>query len=113
MGYTLTKAEQETTVNWCAESRTASIDSADPVVIRKLDKLVEAYPDVYKCVKVDTFYQAKWYEVDSRYIRFGKPPSEAQRAANAKTRFVPKIDGQNPHPEQVNSPVHTLATPGA
>ena len=110
MGYTLTKAEQETTVNWCADSRTAFIDSADPVVMRKLDKLVEEYPDVYKCVKVDTFYQAKWYEVDSRYIRFAKPASEkVKEAARAKIANMPKKDPDAGRSEEVNQSKPTLA----
>lgn len=79
--YTLTRAEQETTVRWDALDRIATIDSADPVTIRKLDKLVAEFPDTYRCVRVDDIYPAKRYEVPARYIRFGKPASVAQREA--------------------------------
>ena len=51
--YKLCKEEQETTVNWCAADSMAAIDSADPAIIRKLDRLVEQYPGVYTCTRVD------------------------------------------------------------
>lgn len=77
--YTLTRAEQETIILWDAEARAATIDTADPVTIRKLDKLVAAHPGIYRLVSEDTLYNAKRYEVPAQYIRFGKPASEARR----------------------------------
>lgn len=86
--YSLTRAEQETVIRWDAETRTASIDTADPVTIRKLDKLAAEHPDTYRCARVDDIYHSKRYEVPARYIRFGKPASDAQREANRrKSRF--------------------------
>lgn len=78
--YTPVRAERETVILQDAESRAASIDNANPVTIRKLDKLAAQYPDVYRCVRVDDKYPAKRYEVSAQYIRFGKPASDAQRA---------------------------------
>ena len=49
--------------------------------IRKLDALVAAHPDAYRCTRSDEHYHAKRYEVDSKFIRFGKPASEAQKEA--------------------------------
>ncbi len=80
--YKLTKAEQETIIRWDAEERIAHIDTAYAPMIVKLDKLVEAYPETYKCVYVDYLYKAKKYEVPASFIRFGKPASEAQKAAS-------------------------------
>ena len=82
--YTLTRAEQETVIVWDAESRTATIDTADPVTIRRLDKLAGQYPDEYRLVSEDVLYSAKRFEVPATYIRFGKPASEAQREAARK-----------------------------
>lgn len=79
MAYNLTLPERETTVRWDAEERIAHIYTADPVYIRRLDKLVEQFPDVYKLVIRDQ-YGAK-YTVPNKYVRFGKPASEAQKAA--------------------------------
>lgn len=75
------KAEQETIIRWDAEERIAHIDTAQASMISKLDRLVAAFPDTYKCVFVDKLYQAKKYEVPASFIRFGKPASEAQKAA--------------------------------
>ena len=77
--YQISKAEQETVIHWDAEDKTAYIDTANPVTIRKLDTLVATHPDTYRCIRTDELYRAKRYEVDSKYIRFGKPTSEARR----------------------------------
>lgn len=82
--YNLTNQERETHIMWNAADKTAIIDTADPAVIRKLDKLVEAHPGAYRCTRVDDLYQAKKYTVDAQYIRFGKPATEAKRAAGRK-----------------------------
>jgi hypothetical protein len=79
--YKLSKAEQETIIRWDAEERIAHIDTAYPPMIDKLDKLVEAFPDTYRCVFVDELYHAKKYRAPASFIKFGKPASEAQKAA--------------------------------
>ena len=77
----LIMAEQETIIRWDAEERIAHIDTAYAPMIAKLDRLVVAYPKTYKCVFVDEHYFAKKYKVPASFIRFGKPASEAQKAA--------------------------------
>lgn len=47
-----TRIEQETTILMNAEEKTVEIYSADPIWIRKLDKLCETAPDYWKVVKV-------------------------------------------------------------
>lgn len=93
--YTLTRAEQEIVIVWDAESRTATIDTADPVTIRKLDRLAEQYPEEYRLVSEDVLYNAKRYEVPAKYIRFGKPASDAQR--EAAKRKVAHLRRENTH----------------
>ena len=46
---------------------------------RIMDKLVDAYPDTYKCVRVDEHYPAKSYTVPASFIGFRKPMDEATR----------------------------------
>jgi len=82
--YTLSKEEQETTINWCAADTIVNIDTADPVLIRKLDQRVKQFPDEYHCTSVDPLYNAKQYTAPLRYIRFGKPASKAQKEAARK-----------------------------
>ena len=83
--YHLTNEERETTINFNAAERIATVDTADPVWIRKLDKLCEAYPDIYKCTSFDEKYNAKMYSIaDKKYIGFKKPASEARREASRR-----------------------------
>ncbi len=90
--YTLTREEQETTINWCRGDKTATIDTADPVEIRKLDKLAEAYPDVYKVLRINPHHNGKMYSVPARYIRFGKPASAARREAARRNSVFCSVD---------------------
>ena len=67
----LTRYEQETVVIYNAEEKLAEIYTADPVVIRKLDKMVEKYPDEYKVIKQDSI--SKTYSCRKKLISF-RPP---------------------------------------
>ena len=84
MGFT--RSEQETHISWDEELKVASIYTASTVTMRRLDNLCEKFPNVYKCVWVDPNenYPAKKYEVQAKYIRFGKPPSEAKVEAGKR-----------------------------
>lgn len=67
----LTRIEQETIINANAEEKMAEVYTADPVMIRKLDKMVEKYPDQYKVIKEDDV--SKTYQFPKKLIRFGAP----------------------------------------
>lgn len=67
----LTRAEQETIINSDAESKMASVYTADPVMMRKLEKLAAKYPDSYKLVRQDEI--SVTYEFPKKLIRFGAP----------------------------------------
>jgi len=84
----LTREEQETTINWGKAEDIASVYSSDPVVMRKLDKLTKAYPDIYKIEQNKTAFNERTYHVPVKYIRFGKPKSKAQLEALAKARVL-------------------------
>lgn len=78
--YKLSRAEQETVVIFNAAEREAQIYSACPAVLTKLDKLTAQFPDTYKCTKADQY--GKTYTAPARFIRFGRPASEAVKAAS-------------------------------
>lgn len=89
--YHLTREERETVILFNMTDEPATIDTGDPRRIRQLDKLVEAYPDIYKCIKVDERYKEKTYTVDPKYISFRKPKSKAQiESARANINNVNK-----------------------
>lgn len=83
VAYHLTNEDRETLIRWNAAHKTVVIDSADPAVIRKLDRLCKKYPETYTCTRVNDVYKAKRYSLtDCRFIRFANPPSEAQTRNN-------------------------------
>ena len=68
----ISKFEQETIVNFNAGEKTASIYTADPWIMKKLDKLCKTYPNSYKLVSQDSY--SKTYEVESKkLIQFRSP----------------------------------------
>lgn len=82
--YKLTREEQETHITWGSADRTATVYTADPVVIRKLDKLRAEFPDVYECTRFDSICGTRDYTVPARYVRFAKPASQAKIEAARK-----------------------------
>ena len=75
----LSRAEMEVLIRFDADERIAHIYASYPAYIRKLDRLVEAHPETYRCVKADAY--SKSYEAPADRIRFGSPATEAQKAA--------------------------------
>ena len=68
----LTRYEQETIINYNNGDKLVSLYTADTVVMKKLDKLVEKYPDTYKMIKQDSV--SKTYEFSKKLISF-RPPN--------------------------------------
>lgn len=84
MAYNRSRTEHETIISFDAEERTAHIYTADPVYLRKLDKLHEEFPDAYTIAWTEPGGGARKYLAPSVLIRFGKPQSEAQREARRR-----------------------------
>ena len=76
----LTKAEMETTVNFDASSATATVYTNQKSIIRLMENRVKQFPDAYRLLRVDA-WGGHEYTMPARLVRFGKPSSEAQRAA--------------------------------
>ena len=84
MAYALSREERETLIRWNMAEKSVVIDTADPAVIRRLDKLAVVHPQVYACTRSDETYGAKRYTLcDKRYVRFGKPVSEVYRQSHS------------------------------
>ncbi len=75
----LTRYEQEVVINLNADEEMATVYSANPAWIRKMDALVKEFPDVFH-VKRQTEI-SKTYELPKKLVRIGKPRelSQAQR----------------------------------
>ena len=80
--------ERETSIVWDDAERVARVYTASPATMRKLARLADDFPGVYKCVwqeKTGDATTAAKYEVPARFIRFGRPASAAQiEAGKAK-----------------------------
>ena len=82
----LTKYEQETITLSNAGEQVASVYTADKAVMRKLDKLVAEFPEVYQLVSQTDI--SKTYSMPKSYVSYRKPRrlSKEQRAL-AKERM--------------------------
>ena len=67
----LTKYEMETIVNYNAAEQTAIVYTRDKAVMRKLDRLVEAYPESYRLVEQTEI--DKTYSMPKSYVTYRKP----------------------------------------
>ena len=67
----LTKYEQETIINFNVAETDAVVYTRDKVVMRKLDALVNEFPEVYKCLKVTDI--DKTYSMPKQYVKYRKP----------------------------------------
>ena len=80
----ISREEQETIVNYNAAEQTATVYTRDKTVMRRLDALTEAYPDIYRLISETDI--DKTYEMSKSLINFRKPMSisAAQREAASK-----------------------------
>lgn len=72
------RSEQETTRCWDPVDRIERIYTSIPSDIRKLDKLVEQYPQVYRCIWEEEDGGAKRYESSSAAV-FASHPTRYRR----------------------------------
>ena len=84
----LTRYEQEVVINFNADEDMATVYSANPAWIRKMDALVKEFPDIFY-VKRQTEI-SKTYEMPKKFVRIGKPRelSQAQRENLEKMQNV-------------------------
>ena len=80
----LSKYEQETVINFNAGEQTATVYTRDKAVMRKLDALVNEFPEVYKLVGETDI--DKTYSMPKSCVSYRKPRmlSEEQREAKKK-----------------------------
>ena len=67
----LSKYEQETIINFNVAESDAVVFTRDKAVIRKLDALVNEFPEVYKCIGETDI--DKTYLMPKQYVSYRKP----------------------------------------
>jgi DNA modification methylase len=93
MKFALDEMETAIIMN-CADKEATVVITGDKVRLRKFEQLAEKYPETYKLLseeKDGTEVYYRKYSVPRKYIRFGKPPSEAKialgkRLADSRTQ---------------------------
>ncbi len=66
----LSKYEQETIINFNVAESDAVVFTRDKAVIRKLDSLVNEFPEVYKCIGETDI--DKTYSMPKKYVSYRK-----------------------------------------
>lgn len=67
----LSKHEQETIINFNAGESDVVVFTRDRAVMRKLDSLVNEFPEVYKCIGETVI--DKTYSMPKQYVSYRKP----------------------------------------
>ena len=83
--------EQEVVINLNADEGTATLYSANPVWIRKMDKLVQEFPEVFILKRQTEISET--YELPKKLVRIGKTRelSPAQKENLERMRARKKI----------------------
>ncbi len=90
----LTKYEMETVVNYNAGEQTATVYTRDKSVMRRLDQLVENYPDTYKLLNQTDI--DKTYSMPKSYVTYRKPRAvsdeQREQARQRMTKLNSAVD---------------------
>jgi len=93
LDYRLSRDEQELTLTVTRSDDVVTVYTSDRVHMRQLDKLCAQYPGVYVTVWTDKQTMGdglplgRRYTFPRRYLRFGHPATDAQRAAARANMF--------------------------
>lgn len=85
----LSKYEQETIINFNVAESDAVVFTRDKAVIRKLDSLVNEFPEVYKCIGETDI--DKTYSMPKQYVSYRKPrkiSEEKRNQAKEQMKFI-------------------------
>ena len=91
----LSRYEQETIINYNVAEQKASVYTADPNMIKRMDRLVTQFPDTFKAEQETEI--SKTYLVPKDYIKIRRPRniSDAQKEqARAKMKQI-HLSGKN------------------
>lgn len=90
----LTKYEMETVVNYNAGEQTATVYTRGKSVMRRLDQLVENYPDTYKLLNQTDI--DKTYSMPKSYVTYRKPRAvsdeQREQARQRMTKLNSAVD---------------------
>ncbi len=86
----LSKYEQETIINFNVAESDAVVFTRDKAVIRKLDSLVNEFPEVYKCIGETDI--DKTYSMPKQYVSYRKPRRISEELKQRKRKMMKEIN---------------------
>lgn len=98
MAFRLSKYEQEVMINFNAEDEEATMYTANPVWIRKMDKLVEQNPEqfkMYRQEKVEGKVVSKSYKFPRDYITIRSKKRESNLTAEQRKAVAERFHGKS------------------
>lgn len=106
MGYSLSGVEREVVISFNAAEDTADLYTADPVYIRKLDKLAEQNPEQFKEIQREELggqVVAKRYEFPKRFITIRSKDTKRELTEEQRTEIAERLKSGR----RINSTVET------
>ncbi len=107
MNYHQSAAEQEVIINFDRAGDEANLYTADPVWIRKLDKLVAEYPESFKVRRQETYQGeviAKDYTFPKRFITLRTKETRRTLTEEQRKKKVEQMQALNTKRTSVNQP---------
>ena len=89
----LSKFEQETIINFNVAESDAVVFTRDKAVIRKLDSLVNEFPEVYKCIGETDI--DKTYSMPKKYVSYRKPRRISKEIREQRKEMMSQINSKN------------------
>ena len=89
----LSKYEQETIINFNVAESDAVVFTRDKAVIRKLDSLVNEFPEVYKCIGETDI--DKTYLMPKKYVSYRKPRRISKEIREQRKEMMSQINSKN------------------
>ena len=86
----LSKYEQETIINFNVAESDAVVFTRDKSVIRKLDSLVNEFPEVYKCIGETDI--DKTYSMPKQYVSYRKPRRISEEVRKKRKEMMNAIN---------------------
>ena len=86
----LSRYEMETLISYNADEHTATVYTRDKAVMRKLDRLVADFPDIYKQVRQTDI--DKTYSMPKSYVSYRKPRKVSERQREQAREQMLKIN---------------------
>ena len=86
----LSKYEQETIINFNVAESDAVVFTRDKSVIRKLDALVNNFPEVYKCIGETDI--DKTYSMPKQYVSYRKPRKLSEDVKEQRRELIRHIN---------------------